>query len=353
MLDERSLEIEIPAGIHDGQRIRLSGEGHAGPVGGQSGDLYVLVRIRPHERLVREGDDIFSTVDLTMTQAALGAKVEVGTLDGEVELEFEPGTQPGELRVLRGRGMPVLQGFGRGDQRVLVNVADAPPAQRGAAQPARRVRAPRDREDLPLRRGLLREAEERLPLSLVRASVVVPRDRIEEATARMLELFPEGFAEQPAGEAVELVAFTDEAGAGRLRESFGAVASSPVAPGWEDEWKRFHVPAVVGSLWIGPPWEQPPPELTAVVIDPGQAFGTGAHPTTRLCLEFLVGLERGSLLDVGCGSGVLAIAAARLGFGPVFAIDTDPAAIEATTRNAAANGIRAGAPGWPMHAPIG
>ena len=123
VLDERSLEIEIPAGIHDGQRIRLSGEGHAGPVGGQAGDLYVLVRIRPHERLVREGDDIFSTVDLTMTQAALGAKVEVGTLDGEVELEFEPGTQPGELRVLRGRGMPVLQGFGRGDQRVLVNVA--------------------------------------------------------------------------------------------------------------------------------------------------------------------------------------------------------------------------------------
>src|SRR5207342_325774 len=68
--------------------------------------------------------------------------------------------------------------------------------------------------------------------------------------------------------------------------------------------------------------------------------GTGAHPTTRLCLEFLVRLERGSLLDVGCGSGVLAIAAATLGFGPVFAIDTDPAAIEATTRNAAANGIR-------------
>jgi molecular chaperone DnaJ len=123
VLEERALEIEIPAGIHDGQRIRLSGEGHAGPVGGQSGDLYVLVRIQPHERLVREGDDIFSTVDLTMTEAALGAKVEVATLDGEVELEFEPGTQPGELRVLRGRGMPVLQGFGRGDQRVLVNVA--------------------------------------------------------------------------------------------------------------------------------------------------------------------------------------------------------------------------------------
>jgi molecular chaperone DnaJ len=83
----------------------------------------VLVHIRPHERLVREGNDVFSTVDLTMTQAALGARVEVATLDGDVELEFEPGTQPGELRLLRGRGMPVLQGFGRGDHRVLVNVA--------------------------------------------------------------------------------------------------------------------------------------------------------------------------------------------------------------------------------------
>jgi molecular chaperone DnaJ len=123
VLEERAIEIDVPAGIHDGQRIRLSGEGHAGPVGGQSGDLYVLVRIQPHERLVREGDDVFSTVDLTMTQAALGSKVAVETLDGEVELEFEPGTQPGELRVLRGRGMPVLQGFGRGDHRVLVNVA--------------------------------------------------------------------------------------------------------------------------------------------------------------------------------------------------------------------------------------
>jgi len=123
VLEERTLDVEIPPGIHDGQRIRLSGEGHAGPLGGQAGDLYVLIRIRPHERLVRQGDDVYSTVDLTMTQAALGARVEVATLDGGVELDFEPGTQPGEIRVLRGQGMPVLHGFGRGDHRVLVNVA--------------------------------------------------------------------------------------------------------------------------------------------------------------------------------------------------------------------------------------
>ena len=81
------------------------------------------MRIRPHERLVREGDDLYSTVDLTMTEAALGTRVNVPTLDGELELEFAAGTQPGEVRTLRGRGMPVLQGFGRGDHRVLVNVA--------------------------------------------------------------------------------------------------------------------------------------------------------------------------------------------------------------------------------------
>jgi molecular chaperone DnaJ len=81
------------------------------------------VRVRPDARFVREGDDIFSTVDLTMIQAALGATVAVPTLDGEEQLAFEPGTQPGQVVVLRGRGMPVLQGFGRGDHRVLVNVA--------------------------------------------------------------------------------------------------------------------------------------------------------------------------------------------------------------------------------------
>jgi molecular chaperone DnaJ len=123
VLEERTLEVEIPPGIHDGQRIRLSGEGHSGLPGGRAGDVYVRVRVRPDERFVREGDDIFSTVGLTITQAALGARVTIPTLEGETELEFAPGTQPGEVVVLRGRGMPVLQGFGRGDQRVLVNVA--------------------------------------------------------------------------------------------------------------------------------------------------------------------------------------------------------------------------------------
>jgi molecular chaperone DnaJ len=122
VVEERTLAVEIPPGIHHGQRIRLTGEGHAGLVGGRAGDAYVEVRIRPDERFVREGDDIYATVDLTFTQAALGATLSIPTLDGEEELELPAGTQPGEILVLRGRGMPILQGYGRGDQRILVNV---------------------------------------------------------------------------------------------------------------------------------------------------------------------------------------------------------------------------------------
>jgi molecular chaperone DnaJ len=121
-LREKALDVEIPAGIHDGQQIRLRGEGHAGASGGPAGDVYVEVRVAPDERFERDGSDIITTVDLNMVQASLGARVSVPTLDGDVDLEFEPGTQPGEVRVLRGKGMPALQRFGRGDQRILVNV---------------------------------------------------------------------------------------------------------------------------------------------------------------------------------------------------------------------------------------
>jgi ribosomal protein L11 methyltransferase len=103
---------------------------------------------------------------------------------------------------------------------------------------------------------------------------------------------------------------------------------------------RFHRPVEVGSLWIGPPWEEPTPGLVPVVIDPGLAFGTGAHPTTQLCLELIQPLERSSLLDIGSGSGVLAIAACKLGYEPVVAIDVDEAAVAATRLNAEANGVR-------------
>ncbi len=122
-METSDLDVEIPAGIQDGQRIRITGAGHAGALGGRDGDAYIHVNVRPDERFVREGNDIFSQVDLTIVQAALGTKVTIDTLEGNQELEFDPGTQPGDVRVLRGKGMPVLQGFGHGDHRVLVNVS--------------------------------------------------------------------------------------------------------------------------------------------------------------------------------------------------------------------------------------
>lgn len=118
------------------------------------------------------------------------------------------------------------------------------------------------------------------------------------------------------------------------------VASDDVEPGWEDAWRRFHHGVRIGRVWVGPPWEEPPTCAIAVAIDPGRAFGTGAHPTTRLTLALLQELEPASLLDVGCGSGVLAIAAAKLGFGPVVAIDAEEAATETTRANAAGNGVK-------------
>jgi ribosomal protein L11 methyltransferase len=171
-------------------------------------------------------------------------------------------------------------------------------------------------------------------------SVRVARERAEEARARILELAPAGFEEAEGTDgAFELRVYTDPAGDARIRTEFEDVRTDPVAPGWEDAWRRFHRPVRVGPLWVGPPWEAAPHGAIAVVIDPGRAFGTGAHPTTQLCLELLVDLGRGSLVDLGCGSGVLAIAAGKLGFAPVTALDADAAAVAATQANARANAV--------------
>jgi ribosomal protein L11 methyltransferase len=170
-------------------------------------------------------------------------------------------------------------------------------------------------------------------------SVEIPAARAEEARAQMIELFPEGFQEIERADGVELVAYTDPGGEERLWMAFGHASGSDVADDWEDRWREFHRPVRIGPLWIGQPWQEPPLDALAVVIEPGRAFGTGAHPTTKLCLELLVELPRGSVVDVGCGSGVLAIAAAKLGFGPVVAVDVDEHAVEATVRNAEANAV--------------
>jgi molecular chaperone DnaJ len=116
------VEVQIPAGIMSGQRLRLAGRGHAGEAGAPRGDLYVGVTVAEDSRFEREGNDVVSVLDVPFTRAAMGTSMTVETLDGAHDLELRPGTQPGDVLVLRGKGIPVLGGRGRGDHRVVVNV---------------------------------------------------------------------------------------------------------------------------------------------------------------------------------------------------------------------------------------
>jgi len=123
VVSHRKLEVEIPAGIHDGQRIRVRGEGHAGFRSRDRGDAFVNVRVRPDPRFLRDGDDLHTAMRLTMTDAALGTTIRVPALAGELDLEVRPGTQPGEVRILQGHGMPSLGTSRRGDLYVRLDVA--------------------------------------------------------------------------------------------------------------------------------------------------------------------------------------------------------------------------------------
>jgi molecular chaperone DnaJ len=114
--------VEIPAGIADGQRVRLSGDGHVGDAGAPAGDLYVLVRVREDSRFVREGDDLITALDVAAPLAALGATLEVPTLEGSSEVELPAGSQPGDVLTLRREGMPSLRNGRHGDLKVVVNV---------------------------------------------------------------------------------------------------------------------------------------------------------------------------------------------------------------------------------------
>ena len=159
----------------------------------------------------------------------------------------------------------------------------------------------------------------------------------------MLELFPEGFEEIELEGDLELAAYAAAGAEERFWQAFGPGAAAEVPADWNEAWTRFHRPIRIGPLWIGPPWEEPDSDALSIVLDPGRAFGTGSHPTTRLCLALLLDRSRTSLLDLGCGSGILGVAAAKLGFAPVTSFDIDPDAVAATTENARANGVEVAA----------
>jgi ribosomal protein L11 methyltransferase len=204
---------------------------------------------------------------------------------------------------------------------------------------------------------------------VIRLAVRVRRERAELVLAELLDLAPGGVEEVQAGEqAVEFVVYGApgelpdlpdlQAAAG---DALVEISTSQTPDDWAERWKRFHRSVLIEApsqpaagdrqlpaLHVRPPWEAPlagrPGEAQDIVIDPGQAFGTGAHPSTRLCLEMLLELaatERpvGPLLDVGSGTGVLAIAAARIGFEPVLALDNESESVDATRQNARVNGV--------------
>lgn len=119
---ERTLSVKVPPGVESGSRLRLANEGEAGVDGGPPGDLYIVINVKEHPLFVREGNDVLCSVSVSFVQAALGSKIEVPTLKGEVSLNIPPGTQPGSALRIKGKGIPDLRGYGTGDQIVTVDV---------------------------------------------------------------------------------------------------------------------------------------------------------------------------------------------------------------------------------------
>jgi ribosomal protein L11 methyltransferase len=183
---------------------------------------------------------------------------------------------------------------------------------------------------------------------VIRVGVRVARDRAEIVAAELITLSPGGIEERDLDNGLVELAIYGAPGElpdlGPVRAVVGDalvdVVTSEVPDDWHERWREWHRPLDVGPLRVRPSWEAPRAGALDVVIDPGQAFGTGAHPSTRLTLGLLAGLEaRGALADWGCGSGVLAVAAARLGFAPVLACDVEPESVAATRAAAAANDV--------------
>jgi ribosomal protein L11 methyltransferase len=187
---------------------------------------------------------------------------------------------------------------------------------------------------------------------LIRLAVRCKPEQAELVLAELTVLAPNGVEEEAGPGYVEYAIYGGEGELPQLGEVEAVlgggrveVSASEVPEDWADRWRDFHKALLVGGrLWLRPSWEESREGAVDLVVDPGRAFGTGSHPTTRLCLELLLGLEaageaEGPLTDLGTGSGVLAIAAAKLGWGPVSGYDHEPAALEATAANAEANGV--------------
>jgi ribosomal protein L11 methyltransferase len=183
---------------------------------------------------------------------------------------------------------------------------------------------------------------------LIRLAVRCDPGQADLVLAELTVLAPNGVEEERGPGYVEYAIYGGEGELPELGDLDATIAggrvevsATEIPDDWADRWRDFHKPLLVADrLWLRPSWEPPREGTVDIVVDPGQAFGTGAHPTTRLCLGYLCELKPGGeLVDLGTGSGVLAIAASKLGWGPVRGYDHEPAAIEAAEANAAANHV--------------
>ena len=185
---------------------------------------------------------------------------------------------------------------------------------------------------------------------MIRLALRVARADAEIVLAELLELVPGGVEEVDHGETIEYAVYGAPGELPVLPDLRAAagdalvdITTTEVADDWASRWRDFHRPLKIGGrLHVRPPWTGAPddPALLDIVIDPAQAFGTGAHHTTRMCLEALLELEpAGAFMDLGCGSGVLSIAAAKLGWEPVAGIDHEHESVTATLENAQVNGV--------------
>ena len=357
----RSVTVDVPAGIADGQRLRLGGEGGAGAQGGRAGDLYVAITVEPHEDLVRDGNDLVYRLDVTMIDAALGTKVYVPG-------PRRRGRGGGQARHAAGRGQEVPQPGRAGsagprprrppgrDQR-----PGAASPRREAARGARAVRGAHGQRQLRARPELLRQGPGRLsPVTsggYTRYTLRLPRAAAATASAPDVEPLPDDWSGSAAfavgadpvdyahPDAVALVASLQPAGwqeedggdtlvfwlagdAGSGLEARGVLArlgglgelvAEPQEPGWETAWQEFHRPQTIGRFYVRPPWHEARHGLLDLVIDAGQAFGTGGHATTRQCLEEIEavtpGIAAGHRLRLGRRRAGRAPARVRAGLG--------------------------------------
>ncbi|MGI9116530.1 MAG: 50S ribosomal protein L11 methyltransferase [Gaiellales bacterium] len=169
--------------------------------------------------------------------------------------------------------------------------------------------------------------------ALTRWRIDVPAERREEALLALLDALPDGFEETAEG----FAAYLPAAAPGPILPAWLVAEPEAVADGWRDAWRAFHRPVEVAGTWVRPPWLAEP--VDAVLLEPGYAFGTGAHPTTRGVAAFLRDEPPGALVDLGCGSGLLSILAATWGHAPIEAWDLDPHAVDAARANLERNGL--------------